>query len=387
MDHTGNLLRRLLSLAVLLALIAIMVIAFKGTDKLAAILSPTSARAPVATLSPNRDVSIDSIHEVILAGADVPIDGLYHPALDLDTLVALATTGNGAPAYPGSPNSGDPQKKTAIVAIDLKTGAVERLTPFANEGHYGNPYISGNYVAWIEPTGDIRISKLHVIDRTTHQDSVVKSAQLSQLDFKGDILVWQEYRGLGWGIYGYNLKTSQDFKVADGPQQMNAYPHPCSDEWVIYLANVQEASSRSWVGSADLHAYDLTTGADALIGQVPVPRSSDPPHTCDGTSVTWTQLADAPSGYEYHFYDLSTKTDRKLNNMPGQVGLIPTLLLSDNVLIAIGLGGFDMDRNMAFDLPGGLSPEQRFGAPWLLSKNRLAWIIDVRHLYTGLVTR
>lgn len=344
-------------------------------------------RRATPTPFPDRGVRVGPAREVIPSGGDVTVEELYNPDLDGNTLVARARVPGGI----------------TIVAIDLETGLVQRLTRVAERGIEG-PRISGHYVAWIEPAPELGrdMRQVHVCDRTQGREFTVGYGSRFQPDLKDDILVWQENRERSWGIYGYDLRAAQEFTVAEGPG-VHSFPRACGREWVIYLQHEQ-----GWPSVADLRAHSLTTGGDILIGQVPFPRdaAAGHQHACDGYRVAWVsvrteqytgQEVDPTTGkaetvtntisvYEQHLYDLTTREDRILD-IP--VHGLPFLQLGGDILISTI--GYDLKRNVPFDLLSRLPLDQRVGGQMALSNERLAWTAHPpggpQRLYAAVIVR
>jgi len=329
-------------------------------------------RRPTPTPFPDRGVRVGPVQEVILSGGDVTVEELYNPDLDGNTLVASARVPGGI----------------TVVAVDLKTGRVERLTRVAERGVEG-PHISGRYVAWIEAAPELGrdMRQMHVFDRTQRREFTVGHGLRFQLDLKDDLLVWQENRERSWNIYGYDLRANQEFVIAEGPGVLSS-PRVCNKEWVTYLQHKQ-----GWSGVADLHAHNLTTGEDILIGQVPFPRNAAAgyQHACDGSRVAWISvksktITNTGSVYEQHLYDLSTRKDRVLN-IP--VYGLPVLQIDGDILISTV--GYDFKRDVPFDLLPHPPLDQRIGGQIVLSNERLAWTAhspgSPQHLYTAMIVR
>lgn len=349
-------------------------------------------RRPTPTPLPDRGVRVGSVREVILSRGDITVEELYNPDLDGNTLAAGARVPGGI----------------TVVAVDLETGRVERLTRVAERG-VESPRISGRYVAWVKAAPELGrdMRQIHVFDRTQRREFTIGHGLRFQLDLKDDLLVWQENRERSWGIYGYDLRVNQEFMVAEGPG-VHSFPRVCNNEWVIYLQHEQ-----GWPGVADLHAYNLTTGEDILIGQVPFPRNAAAghQHVCDGQRVAWisvkmkqytSQEVNPTRGrsetvtsttpvYEQHLYDLAARRDWTLN-IPAYS--FASLLLDGDILISkIGYDvGYDLSRDVPFSVYPGFPPDQSTGGRLLLSNNRLVWISSTlsgvpQRLFTALIVR
>ncbi len=261
----------------------------------------------------------------------------------------------------------------AVVAVDLKTGQVQRLSRVAEQG-IEKPHISGRYVAWVESAPELGrdVRQLHVFDLAQAREFVVEQGLIYQPDLKDSILVWQDYRGQGWGTYGYDLDTNQAFTVAESPSTRSA-ARVCSKEWVIYLQNIQAG----WPGSAELRAHNLMTDEDIFVGQIPFPRSGALPerqYDCDSNRVAWisVQMQQSILIHKQHIYNLNTRSDRVLDV---SIRVLPSVLLSGDVLISSV--GYDLARDVPFSVPSKIPPRHiLIGSILLLSKDRTVWIAD-----------
>ncbi len=344
-------------------------------------------RQPTPTPFLDRGVRVGSAREVILSGGDVTIEQLSNLDLESNILVGSARVPGGV----------------TIVVIDLETGRVQRLTRVAERGVEGLR-ISGRYVAWIEAAPELGrdMRQLHVFDRSQGREFTAGYGLRFHPDLKDDILVWQENREGSWGIYGYDLGAAREFTVAEGPG-VRSFPRVCNREWAIYLQHEQ-----GWPRVADLRAHNLTTGEDILIGQAPFPRdaAAGHQHACDGYRVAWVsvrteqytgQEVDPTTGkaetvtntrpvYEQHLYDLTTREDRILD-IP--VHGLPFLQLDGDILISTI--GYDLKRNVPFDLLSRLPLDQRVGGQMALSNERLAWTAHPpggpQRLYAAVIVR
>ena len=382
MNRLSNVIGALLSLLALVVLVVALVLAFGGLQRgnepsslvsqspiktpnrspgpplgrtrLAETPGPNNWSAP--TSLPDRGVRVGSPSKATISWGDVAIESLYNPNLDGDTLVANARVSGGV----------------TIVGIDLKTGRVQRLSRVAERG-IEEPHVSGRYVAWLEslsgPSGQ-STRQVHVFDLVQARESTVEQGLPYQLDLRDDILVWQNYNGRSWAIYGYDLRAGREITVAEGPGVV--FPHPCSREWGIYLQNAQEG----WPGMADLRAHNLTTGEDISIGQMPFPRnaSAGEQHACDGNRVAWVsvEMQQSVPIYKQHVYDLGIRSDRVLNM---QVRDLPSVTLSGDILISSV--GYDLAKDVPFSVFSNMLPEQfHIGSTLLLSKDKTVWLVD-----------
>jgi len=302
-------------------------------------------------------VRVGSPSKATISWEDVAIESLYNPNLDGDTLVANARVSDGV----------------TIVGINLKTGRVQHLSRVAERG-IEEPHVSGSYIAWVESAPELNqiVRQLHVFNLVQMREFIVgQKSHYYQPDLKDNLLVWQDYRGQGWGIYGYDLIGAQNLIVVEGPGTYSS-PRVCSREWVIYLQNVQEG----WPGIADLHAHNLKTGEDISIGQMPFPRnaSAGEQHACEGNRVAWVgvEMQQSVPIYKQHVYDLSIRSDRVLNM---QIRDLPSVSLSGDILISSV--GYDLAQDIPFSVFSNALPEQfHIGSTLLLSKDKTVWLVS-----------
>ncbi|MER3513183.1 MAG: hypothetical protein C4310_01210 [Chloroflexota bacterium] len=231
------------------------------------------------------------------------------------------------------------------------------------------------------------VGELHVFDLTRTREFTVGQGLFHWPDLNDGLLVWQEGRGGGIGIYGYDLATNRTLTIAQGPF-LHSFPRVCSRQWVIYL---KQGLPEHWPSIVDLYAYNLLTGEDILIGQVLLPRnaSAGQQHACDGRRIAWLGVreTDATLTFEQHLYDLATRTDRILD-LPNP-GAAHHVLIEDDLLIS--MVGYDLQRDVPFNVLWGLPLDQITGGQLALSNNRLAWTTQPyggsQHLYTAFIIR
>jgi len=383
MKYLSNAMGSLLGVLALGALAAVLVLVFEGAQRgneplsrvsQSPIETPTPPSSPPPertqvvetpgpdkwsppTPLPDRGVRVGSPKKVAVSRRDVAIEYLYNSALDGDMLVSSARMQGGV----------------AVVAINLNTGRVQRLSRVAKQG-IEEPHISGRYVTWVESVSEPNqiVRQLHVFDLVQTREFTVGqgSHYYYQQDLKDNLLVWQDYRGQGWGIYGYDLTSAQNLTIVEGPG-IYSFPRVCSKEWIIYLQNVQE----DWPGTANLRAHNLATGEDIPIGQIPFPQdvTAGEQHACDGSRVAWIgiQMEQSAPIYQQHVFDLGTRSDRVLNI---SIRALPSVLLSGNVLISSV--GYDLARDVPFSVFSNVLPEQfHIGSKLLFSQDRAVWIV------------
>jgi hypothetical protein len=327
---------------------------------------------------PNRGVSISVPTEVVFDGTESPTyDGLFAPDLEGGLLVAKARSGN----------------DVFLVVIDIQSGRITYSAPIDNNDSEA-PHISGKYVAWAEsvPNVDGNIKQVFLLDLRRGTIRTLWQGNLHQLELKDDILLWQEYRGASWGIYGFDLFNEQELTISHGPGT-RAWPRICSRDWVIFIHYPGEPKPRQ-LFSAELRALNLQSGETFPVGSVPL---SDSPttgrsHDCDGTRIAWASYSgDSQTGRlaQQHVYDLQHRTERILD-IPIQGWGIRVVIDGSILLSTVG---YDLDRNVSFSLWSNDTPIEHRGQ-MLLSDNRLAWIADpptrqagAPSLYTATILR
>jgi hypothetical protein len=322
-------------------------------------------------------IEID-LSTVILQKINTPIQRLFAPDLDRDLLVAKAVAKEGI----------------FIAVIDLAAGQVKQLIPMMVRDSEG-PYIADNYVVWTELTPEVRdnMKRIQLLDMETGLVRTVFQGNLHQLNIKDGLIVWQEYRGTGWEIYGYDLQQERELTVARG-EGVFSWPRVCSRDWIIYMRYPRQAISNQ-LSSADLYAHNLESGQQILVGQVPL--SSSPTtgrsHDCDGKRIAWASFTIDGQGEKsvakQHIFDLAIRIEHILP-IPMEGWGIHVQISGD---ILISTVGYDLERNIAFDLfPENLPLEQRGNV--MISGGRLAWVTgqqdpinDPWHVYTTTIIR
>lgn len=340
----------------------------------------TSSQLPPSL--PDRGVGISVPTEVALEGAENLMSsstagGLFAPDLDGTLLVAKARSGS----------------DVFLVVIDTQNGRIDYSMPIINNDSE-SPHIAGKYVAWAEsiPNSDSNIKQVLLLDLEKGVTRTIWQGNLHQLDLKDEILIWQEYRGTSWGIYGYDLANEQELTIAQGAG-IFAWPRICSRNWVIFMHYPREPEPRQ-LDSAELRTHNLQTGETFPVGQVPL---SDSPttgrsHDCDGTRIAWASFsnnAKVDPMAQQHIYDLQDRSERILD-MPVQGWGIRVVIDGDFLLSTVG---YDFNRDVSFSLWSNDIPIEQRGQI-LLSDNRLAWIADppagdadFPHLYTATIIR
>lgn len=321
-----------------------------------------------------------TVSPVTIQGNNLPISGLFAPDLDGNLLAAKAQV----------------QNDTLIVVIDVDTGDVEHFAQIADYNSEG-PYIAGSLVSWVEPVSNTvsNLKQVQLLDLSTDLERTVWQGNLYQLDIKDEILVWQEERGQGWGINGYDLMHEQELIIAGGSGTFT-WPRICSGEWVVYM-HYSDSPEAGEVGTSDLFAHNLFTDETILIGQVPLSQSptTGRSHDCDGNHVAWASWSwdtqtDQPVAQQ-HLYDLTTRTERLLN-IPIEGWGIRVRIVGDILLSTVG---YDLSRDVAFSPFANVPLEQTKGSGGaMISGNRLAWIARPGdavegpwHLYTAAIIR
>jgi hypothetical protein len=329
-----------------------------------------------STPLPDRGVRVVAASEVVLRRDSTTTGDLRNPTLDGDSIVAEASSAG----------------RTALVSVDLDTGQVRQLLSLLR-GAAQPPRASGGRVAWIEPAPDLgtTASKLQVMDVAQGHTTVIATGSLYQLDLKDDVAVWQELRGQGWGVYAYGLTSGQRYIIADDAG-LKSFPYVCNRDWSIYLRNGNPGQA----DSAELRAHNLATDRDISIGQVPLPKHAPGgnQHACDGNRVAWIEPArQTATGQatvaKQHIYDLATSMGRALD-VPGAFAASQVQISGDTLLV--GSVGYDLQRDVPFDINFAPWPAGAYARSLLVSGNRLALIFSgvsgqPQRVYTASIAR
>lgn len=226
---------------------------------------------------------------------------------------------------------------------------------------------------------------IHVYDLRARREVAQYEAERRFFDLANDVLVWQEYRGTTWGVYGQNLATGQMFTVTN---ESASYPRVGGD-WIAYVGS-RESVNRLAV---DLHLFNWRTGEEMLIG----PVSNDPGgkgYDIDEESLAWVKVQADRQGfpsYELHIYNLATGNDRRLETGNGEY--LGNLHLSDHLLIYAQSGWQAADPQTELMFTIFPSPAALESIPMLgVSNNRLVWgerdaLSGAIHLYTAQINR
>lgn len=226
---------------------------------------------------------------------------------------------------------------------------------------------------------------IHVYDLRARKEVAQHEAERRFFDLANDVLVWQEYQGTTWGIYGQNLATGRMFTVTT---ESASYPR-ISGDWIAYVGS-RESINRLAV---DLHLFNWRTGEEVLIGSV----SNEPcgkGYDIDEGSLAWVKVQADKQGfpsYELHIYSLATGNDRRLET--GDSEYLGNLRLSDHLLIYAqnGWQAADLQTDSMFTLfpsPAALESIPILG----ISNSRLVWgerdvSSNAIHLYTAQINR
>ncbi len=345
---------------------------------------------------PDQGVRVENVEEIFISKASLTSQSQEETCLE--RLMISDLEGNILVAATVVPDG------QTVITIDVETGEVQQISQVIEQGiEYLK--ISGQYIIWTEPTPDLGDfqSRLQLFDLEQHQQTTLQEGSFRYLDIKDDLLVWQDFGGQSWNIYGYDLRTKQVFTMIESPL-FQTIPHICSEEWVIYLQD--EPNSQAELNSQmmiDLYAYHLPTDETILIGQVPARNDAmfGQFHDCDGQYVAWIngnfedatlKLHDASTGafqtetqqviHAHHLYNLTTRTDRILNMQPS----LSRVQIDGDIL-----PGYDIQRDAYFDtIPAYVPLEDRMGGPLLFSKNRVVWMASPdyapRKLFAATIT-
>jgi len=226
---------------------------------------------------------------------------------------------------------------------------------------------------------------IHIYDLRAHREVAQYEAERRFFDLAKDVMVWQEYRGATWGIYGQNIATGRTFTVTT---ESASYPRVGGD-WIAYVGS-RESVNRLAV---DLHLFNWRTGKEVLIG----PVSNDPSgkgYDIDDEALAWVKVQADRQGfpsYELHVYSLAAGDDRRLET--GDSEYLGNLHLADHLLIYAQNGWQAVDLQTGSMFTIFPSPAALESIPMLgVFNNRLVWgerdaSSSAIHLYTAQINR
>ncbi len=320
---------------------------------------------PTPTFLPNQGVRLEEVREVEVTPNSslllTMLPRLIFPNTDGEILTGVV----------------EKEDVNVVVAIDLGTGEMRVL--WEGEEWPREPEISQRYVVWST------LHQLHFYD--------LESAQLEHLDFgvarqarvSGEIMVWTRN---SVDIWGYNLRTGEDFPVAAQPDVME-YAPAISGQWVVYLA---------WAERVELRGRNILTQQETRIGEIPLRRSEEAYlESLYAVSTPWVAWGTEAA---LHFYNLETNTTY---SVPVEACSSPMnrpedLALSGNVLIFTcdQWLGYDIERDVFFSVPVYRAdiPNAGFDG-WDISGDWVVWVLtedaygaeERGHIYTAQIER
>ncbi|NYT13694.1 MAG: hypothetical protein GKC01_04190 [Candidatus Methanofastidiosa archaeon] len=119
----------------------------------------------------------------------------------------------------------------------------------------------------------------------------------------GDIVVWYDYRKSNWDIYGYNLKTKEEFQITTNTSSQ-VYP-------AIYGDIVVWHDTRK--GNADIYGYNLKTKEEFQI-TTDTSVQAYPAIYCD--RVVWEDYRNVDSNIYLAYLDVVCRESK--NSFPMQ---------------------------------------------------------------------
>lgn len=290
------------------------------------------AAAMRTTPLPDGGVRLGEQRAITLSDGEVDYQELRNLAADDQMMVAVS-------------ESNQQGLGTAIIAIDLTTGQIQRITDFGAPRRHVNLNVSEQHIAWIEvveemvgddPYPRITNRELHLYDLRTATESVVVSAQyISQLHYRHGLAVWYGVLQDVKGLHGYDVVRDELFIIeAYADDHIPYLPRACNRDWLTYLLLTGDEEEMP----ATLYARNLMTGQDIEIGTVIVRGSvsySRYPHDCDQTQVVWNHVPDAQTKPwdewepEMRLYDLATGEERLFHH-PSH--FTSSLILQDQIV-------------------------------------------------------
>ena len=223
-------------------------------------------------------------------------------SLDENVFATLEIVNGSTPAY-------------AFIAIDIETGTVQRVAEFGSPLRFSAMHTSDRYVVWVE--SDPRVigsSELHLYDLRNGNETVINPGSINHMHFRHGLAVWQGTRKEIGGIHGYDLAKQEIFTIeAHAETHYPLWPRACNSEWMIYLLDTSDKEE----APGTLHARNLVTGQDLVLGSVIIAQVMEPTiHDCDQEIVVWNNVPDAANQSwdewqpELRLYNLATHEQR-----------------------------------------------------------------------------
>jgi hypothetical protein len=183
---------------------------------------------------------------------------------------------------------------------------------------------------------------------------------------------------LSTGLYAYVLATGEQLVIAQDPEQPG-FPE-IDDQWVIYVAIL---GARDYF--VDLHAYNLETGKDLLVGSgVPYNRPFDHRpssnyYAINGDKIVW--IAVDTNGPSIFVYDLTAQTTQLLD-LVGTIAPVDPMISEDIVIWWDYVWtGYDLQTEATFTFsltpPGWENISWSTARPLRLVNEQLYWALEV----------
>lgn len=158
------------------------------------------------------------------------------------------------------------------------------------------------------------------------------------------------------GLYAYSIKTNTNILLSD---RMVSRGFPKIDGELIIYSSPQKTSD-SYFGKGELHAHNLITGEDILVGDdlvypyAPLIGSPNPSdyYAVHGDSITWIATDNTSHNWVLHVYDLKHHAIKTLN-VPEILNPVFKLNVYDNFVVWWSgfWQGYDLKRDAYFTIP------------------------------------
>lgn len=276
-------------------------------------------------------------------------------AVDYQDLERISVAGNILVARSMSTSQG---LGASIIAIDLTSGAIQRISDFGATVFY--LHASDQHVVWTEQipgksAADPISEELHVYDLNDATETVVAQGYFQHMHYRHGLAVWGGTVDGVRGIYGYNVATDKLSTIeAAANLHIPMFPRACGPEWATYLLQTTFEEPTP----ATLHAHNLTTGEDIQLGTVILPQAVDPRrsiHDCENNQIVWNGVPDADTKPQQQWkpqislYDLMTRQQR-IFYQPIYYGSSVTI---NNNIVKIGGGvnsvQYDLVKDVLFE--------------------------------------